>query len=117
MADIVQDASSVGGEAEGAIVLVNVFTPRPGQTDAFIAAQTAEYLRLKGKVDGWLGNRLYRALDGSGAVNVAHFASLAQYRAWRDSALFAEHLEIIRPLVATSAPGLYQEVYQGAPDA
>ncbi len=69
--------------ATGAVVLVNVFTPKAGQLDAFVAAQTAEYERLKGQVDGALGNRLVRALDGSKAVNVAYFESEAKYGAIR----------------------------------
>ena len=38
--------------ARGAVLLVNVFTPKDGQPHAFVAAQTAEYERLWGQVDG-----------------------------------------------------------------
>ena len=44
----------------GAVLLVNLFTPKAGQEDAFIKAQTGEYVRLRGQVEGWLGNRLGR---------------------------------------------------------
>jgi hypothetical protein len=61
----------------GQVLLVNLFTPKPGMADAFIAAQTGEYVRLKGQVKGWIGNRLGRAVDGSGQlVNVALFDSM-----------------------------------------
>jgi heme-degrading monooxygenase HmoA len=93
------------------VLLVNLFTPKPGMTDAFIEAQTGEYVRLRGKVRGWIGNRLGRSVDGSHLVNVALFETLADYNAWRESALFAEHLEVIRPFVEKSAPGMYEVLY------
>lgn len=100
--------------ATGAVVLVNVFTPKPGRTDDFIRAQTAEYLRLTGQVEGALGNRLLRALDGERVVNIAYFASVALYDAWRESALFADHLDRIRDLVERVDPALYSSVYESA---
>jgi heme-degrading monooxygenase HmoA len=110
--DRTSNQSSDALSVTGAVMLVNLFTPKPGQEQAFIDAQTAEYVRLKGKVEGWIGNRLGRAVDGNGQlVNVAMFDSMANYNAWRESALFAEHLEIIRPFVEKSAPGMYELLY------
>lgn len=103
-----QEASKIAGP----VLLVNLFTPKVGMAENFIAAQTAEYLRLRGMVKGWQGNRLGRAVDGSGQlVNVAVFDSLENYNAWRESQLFAEHLEVIRPFVEKSAPGMYEVLY------
>lgn len=98
--------------ASGAVVLVNVFTPKPGRMDDFIAAQTAEYVRLKGQVEGALGNRLLRALDGHRVVNIAYFASVALYDAWRKSTLFDDHLDRIRHLVDAVDPALFSAVYE-----
>lgn len=97
---------------EGAVVLVNVFTPKPGRLDAFCEAQIAEYKRLRGQVDGALGNRLLKSSDGSKAVNIAYFASRAQYDAWRESDLFKDHFPRIEPFVEKVEPGLYQVVYE-----
>lgn len=108
---IVQDAFAVAAAPEGPITMLNRFTTKPGMLEAFVAAQTAEYVRLKGRVPGWLGNRLLHALDGSHVVNVAEFTSHALYTAWRDSPLFAEHLEIIRPFMLKAEPALYQTIY------
>lgn len=99
---------------QGAVVLVNVFTPRPGRTDDFIRAQTDEYLRLTGLVEGALGNRLLRALDGRRVVNIAYFTSVELYDAWRASALFADHLDRIRDLVEAVDPALYSPVFESA---
>jgi heme-degrading monooxygenase HmoA len=95
----------------GAVLLVNLFTAKAGMEDRFIEAQTGEYVRLRGKVEGWIGNRLGRSVDGGQIVNVAMFDSLENYNAWRAGALFQEHLEVIRPFVETSAPGMYELLY------
>jgi heme-degrading monooxygenase HmoA len=95
----------------GNVMLVNIFTPKPGQMEAFIAAQTSEYKRLLGTVPGWIGNRLGLSFDGKKAVNVAVFESRKAYETWRDSAAFSDHLKRIQPYVAESAPGIYQPVY------
>lgn len=100
--------------ADGAVVLVNIFTPKTGRTEDFIAAQTAEYVRLKGQVEGALGNRLLKALDGRRVINIAYFASVQLYHAWRESALFADHLDRIRDLVEVVDPDLYEPVYESS---
>ncbi|MEQ9258104.1 MAG: antibiotic biosynthesis monooxygenase family protein [Roseovarius sp.] len=94
---------------EGPVMLVNLFTPKPGQEQAFIDAQTAEYRRLE--VEGWMGNRLGRSVDGGKLVNVAVFSSLAAYKLWRASDAFAAHVEVIRPHVEQAAPGMYEILY------
>lgn len=111
---IVKDQTAASAAPSGPITMLNRFTAQPGQLDAFIAAQTAEYVRLKGRVPGWRGNRLLHAIDGSHVVNVADFDSHAEYVAWRDSALFAEHLEIIRPFLVKAEPALYSVLYEAA---
>ncbi len=108
----IEDRTDLSGNFRGAVVLVNVFTPKPGQMDAFVAAQTGEYKRLLGKITGWIGNRLHRSLDGKLAVNYAIFESLDTYKAWRDSELFQEHIGIIAPFVERSEPGIYEILYQ-----
>ena len=110
--DRTDNSSADAQQVAGQVLLVNLFTPKPGMADDFIAAQTGEYVRLKGLVKGWIGNRLGRAVDGSGQlVNVALFDSMENYNAWRDSKLFADHLDIIRPFVEKSAPGMYELLY------
>ena len=102
-----RDATDFPGDHAGPVVLVNVFTPKPGRLDDFIDAQIAEYRRLEGRVPGWRGNRLHRSLDGQTAVNYAAFESLAAYRAWRASDLFAEHFKAVESLIDRAEPGLY----------
>ena len=110
--DRTDNLGETAGTAEGPVMLVNLFTPKPGMADAFIEAQTAEYVRLRGQVKGHIGNRLGRAVDGSNQlVNVALFDTMENYNAWRASELFAAHLAIIAPLIEESAPGIYSIAY------
>lgn len=97
---------------QGAVILVNVFTPSPGMTDAFIDAQMAEYRRLKGLVEGARGNRLLRSLDGKKVVNIAYFESVGLYDAWIASDLFADHLSRIRHLVEKVEPARFNVAYE-----
>lgn len=113
----IKDRTANEGDAErtveGPVMLVNLFTPKPGMTDEFVRVQSAEYVRLRGQVEGHLGNRLGKAVDGSEQlVNVALFDSLENYNKWRASALFADHMDIIRPLIEKAAPGMYTVVYK-----
>lgn len=68
MDDRTENRSASAMHVTGHVLLVNLFTPKPGMADDFIAAQTAEYVRLQGLVVGWIGNRLGRAVDGSGQL-------------------------------------------------
>jgi heme-degrading monooxygenase HmoA len=112
ISDRTDNEGVVASNVAGSMLLVNLFTPKAGMSDAFVEAQTAEYIRLKGKVRGWIGNRLGRTVDGSGQlVNVALFDSMDNYNAWRSSKLFADHVDIIRPFVEKSAPGMYELLY------
>jgi heme-degrading monooxygenase HmoA len=111
ISDRTDNYGSAAGNISGHVLLINLFTPKDGQENAFIEAQTGEYRRLLGKVEGWIGNRLGRSVDGKHLVNVAVFDSLANYNAWRESDLFTEHLDIIRPFVEKSSPGMYEILY------
>jgi len=107
--DQTANKSDEAARTSGPVMLVNVFTPKPGLTEEFIEAQTAEYKRLN--VDGWIGNRLGRSVDGKQLVNVAIFESLSKYNSWRESDEFANHVEIIKPFIEQAAPGMYEIVY------
>lgn len=110
----INDRSDLTSDVDGEITLVNVFTPKAGQMDGFIAAQTSEYQRLNTKVEGWLGNQLHLSIDARTAVNIARFASMANYRAWRESDAFKEHLTFIEMYVERSEPFLLGPAIYGA---
>lgn len=93
------------------VLLVNKFTPKKGNENDFMEAQKNEYKRLKGSVPGFIGNRLGRAIDGSGFVNIAIFENFELYQKWRESEEFTAHVDVIRPYLENSAPRIYEIVY------
>jgi hypothetical protein len=90
------------------VVLVNVFTVAPGGQEAFADAQTGEYRRLRGKVEGSLAANLHRGGDGISLANLALFRSMPEFRAWVESDLMREHTQVIRHLIQRSEPGMYR---------
>lgn len=96
----------------GPVVVINVFTPKPGQMDAFVAAQSeALQTTLRGRIPGWRGTRMYCALDDSTAALVSTFASVEEYRAWMSSDLFDQHRKKVAPLIERAGPQLYRLVH------
>jgi heme-degrading monooxygenase HmoA len=100
------------GEQVGPVVLINVFTPKPGKLDAFIETQKAELERLsqEAAIQGWRGSRLHRAVDGKTAVMVTVFDTIDDHKHWVATHAFAEHLDRIRPLIERAEPGYYELV-------
>jgi heme-degrading monooxygenase HmoA len=97
----VEAHDGAGVEAEGPLVLVNVFVPKAGRLDDFLALQRREIARLapEARRHGWRGNRTHRALDGGSAIVVTRFDSAERQRSWARTAAFAAHLAAIAPLV------------------
>jgi hypothetical protein len=93
------------------VTLINVFTVSPGGQEPFAAAQSGEYKRLRGQVAGSLSANLHRGTDGVTLANYAQFHSMDHYRAWLQSDLMRDHLEVIRPLIQASEPGMYRVVH------
>lgn len=110
--NLVKDQTDLTIQHKGKVVLINKFTAKPGMLDKFAAAQMAEYKRLLGKVEGWQGNRLIKALDGKNAINIAVFDNMEFYNKWRNSKLFKDHVEIIKPFIEKSEPGMYEILYE-----
>lgn len=96
----------------GPIVVINVFTPKSGQMDAFVATQTEGLAQLRDLIPGWRGTRLYRALDDRTAAVVSTFSSAEEYQAWMASGLFDEHRKKVAPLIERAGPQLYSLVHE-----
>ncbi len=92
------------------VVLINVFTPKPGKLDAFIEVQAAELHRLSAHagIQGWRGGRLHRAVDGKTAVMITVFETIDDHKRWVATSAFAEHLDRVRPLIERAEPGYYE---------
>lgn len=94
------------------VVAINLFTPKPGQFDAFVEAQAGFLRRMAGRIPGLRGGRLYRAADGSRAVLLSVFESQDHFDQWVGSAEFAEHRGRIMPFIDKAEPGRYELVYE-----
>jgi antibiotic biosynthesis monooxygenase (ABM) superfamily enzyme len=93
------------------IVLINIFTLDPDKAEQFVATQVSEYKRLKGQFPGSYTANLHVSLDCTRAANYAHFTSVEDYVAMRNSPEFADHLQRLQGLVVKAEPQLYQVVY------
>ena len=74
------------------VVGISVITPKPGLFDQFMELQLAQLNRLRGKVAGVRGSRLYRARDGRSVVLVALFETAEDQKRFSESAVLQEHL-------------------------
>jgi hypothetical protein len=92
------------------IVLINIFTLDPDKAEEFVATQVAEYKRLNGQFPGSYTANLHVSLDRTRAANYAHFTSVEDYIAMRNSPEFADHLKRIQGLVIKAEPQLYQVI-------
>lgn len=111
MSNPVHDRTDTSVDSDGPVVLINIFTPKNGDLQTFVDAQIGEYKRQRGLAAGWIGNTLCRTIDGTKAVNLAVFESREKYLEWRNSDHFADHLDVIRPLIEKSEPHIVQAVY------
>jgi hypothetical protein len=93
------------------IVLINIFTLDPDKAEQFVSTQVAEYKRLNGQFPGSYTANLHISLDRTRAANYAHFVSVEDYIAMRNSPEFADHLKRLQGLVIKAEPQLYQVIY------
>ncbi|WP_028007785.1 antibiotic biosynthesis monooxygenase family protein [Solimonas flava] len=98
-------------ETPAPFIVVNTFTLKRGQLDAFIAAQRDGLLAMRGRIDGLLGSRLHRALERDQALLVSVFASRAAFERFRDGELFAAHRARLAPFIERTEPVFYAPAY------
>jgi heme-degrading monooxygenase HmoA len=102
----------MSADPTGPVVVINVFTPKPGQMDAFVRMQSEALRDLGERIPGWRGTRMYRALDDRSAAVVSTFTSEAEYHAWMASELFNQHRNKVAPLIERAGPQLYRLVHE-----
>lgn len=94
------------------VVLINVFTPKPGKFDDLIEFQARELrdLARAGNLPGWLGSRWHRSIDGTKAVNVTVYESMEAHNRIKETVDFSEHVRRIGELVESVEGGFYTVV-------
>lgn len=91
---------------------INVFTPKPGLMDEFMAVQLRGLPAL-GEVAGSRGSWLFRACDDRDAVLVALFDEEASHQRFMQTPAFKEHRERLLPLLKSTGPAYYTLAYVG----
>lgn len=94
------------------LVVVNVFTPKPGQLDAFMEVQRSGLQAFRGRIPGLRGGRLLRGHDDATAMLISMFESRQALEAWLGSPLFKAHVQKLSPLLESTAPRTYELVYE-----
>jgi quinol monooxygenase YgiN len=97
-------------QVQSRLAHINIFTPKPGTMEQFIASQI-QGLPAFGEIPGSLGSWLYRANNDQHAILIALFESEAAHRRFMETPAFQQHRERLRPLLDGTAPGYYTLVY------
>ena len=81
--------------------LINTFSAVDGGMDALAAFQLAEMqdMGAEAAACGWLGNEVYRSLDGASLIVVTRFRSLEARDRWAATERFQRHVQELMPLV------------------
>ena len=100
-------------------VLINTFTAEVGDVDALVALQLAETAEMDAQATscGWLGNEVYRSVDGASLIVVTRFQSEEAKEKWAATERFRQHLEALMPLVknVSSVPVTFVAAHGGSP--
>jgi len=94
------------------VVVINVFTPKPGALDDFLAVQIAALPGLRAGATGSRGSRLFRAEDDSKAVMVSVFDTADDFKRFTESAPIAAHRAKMLQYLERAEASHYQLVYQ-----
>ena len=94
------------------VVVVNVFTPKPGALDEFLALQIAALPGLRAGATGSRGSRLFRAHDDSKAVMVSVFDTAEDFKRFTESTPIAAHRAKMLQFLQKADAGQYELVYQ-----
>lgn len=95
--------------AAAPVVNISVIRPKAGHLEDFMALQLEQHRRVRGKVDGLRGARLFRSEEG--VVLISVFDSAAQADAFRLDPMFTDHIARVRPLIETSEAGAFTQAY------
>jgi heme-degrading monooxygenase HmoA len=95
-------------EKTGPVVLLNVFTVAPEETEALVAAWSADAAIMK-RQPGFISAQFHRGVGGSAFVNYAEWESAADFkRAFFDPEFQASMKRY--PPTTTAAPHLFRKV-------
>ena len=98
------------GAVKKSVVFINVITPKAGKIDEVVAYQANAQKQFAAKVDGLIGTRLHRALDGKNLVVTTLFESVEHHQHWTSNEIFLKHVSGLKPLIERADAGHYEIV-------
>jgi quinol monooxygenase YgiN len=93
------------------VTVINRMLIKPGKMDEFVDAQRNFASNLMTKPSGLIGGRLYSSIDGKSALLVSKFESESAQEELRQSPAFKQHLNVLKEMVESASPTLYEEAY------
>lgn len=90
------------------VTQINFLSIKPGKMDEFIEANR-RYVASSPLPRGVLSSRMYRSLDGASIVRVTQYESIKALDEVQQDEGLRRQIAILRPLVESSRPALYEE--------
>ena len=81
---------------------VSIIRIKPGKFDEFVALQHAQFLRVRGQVQGVRGSRMLKSPAKNLVVLISSFDRALDAERFRRDPRFTEHLERVQPLIDTA---------------
>ncbi len=78
---------------------VSIIQTKPGKFDEFVALQHAQFLRVRGQVQGVRGSRMLQSPAKGVVVLISSFETAQDAERFRKDPRFIEHLERVQPLI------------------
>jgi hypothetical protein len=78
---------------------ISIIQTKPGKFDEFVALQHAQFLRVRGQVQGVRGSRMLKSSAKGVVVLISSFETAHDAERFRRDPRFTEHLERVQPLI------------------
>ena len=92
------------------VTQINFLSIKPDKIDEFFETDR-KYIASTTLLKGLIGSRLYRSPDGKSAVRVSQYESAEAHKEYHQSEALRQQIGLLRNLVESSKPILYEEVY------
>jgi quinol monooxygenase YgiN len=92
------------------VTQINFLSIKPDKVNEFFELDRG-FIASASLPKGLIGSRLYRSLDGKSAVRVSQYESVEAHNEYHHNEALQQQIGKLRPLVESSSPALYEEVY------
>jgi quinol monooxygenase YgiN len=92
------------------VTQINFLSIKPEKVDEFFETDQ-KYIASASLPKGLIGSRLYRSADGKSVVRMSQYESVEAHNEHHHREDLRQQIGKLRPLVESSSPALYEEVY------